>query len=333
MKKVFKLTLTLAMILSATTLFGQKEKVKEEKRYEHFKERDISKTYPATGNSLNIENSFGAVKVSTWNKNEIKVDVHIEASSDNKEHADNVFANIDVSESKEGNKINFKTIIKNHDRHEWCKNCKSNMRINYTIQIPSGNKLDINNSFGSTEIPDFSGPLSIVSKFGSLQTGKLSKAEKLQVEFGSADIESINNANAVFKFSSLKIENLSGSAKLNIEFCNPSRIILNNDLKSLNIKQSYSTINLKPVTNFSASYNIQTNFGSFKNKTDADIKRTDTPDKYGPDSKKNYEGKSGNGNVKIDVNSNFGTIILGDASEEEMKQKNKEKTKERKNLS
>jgi hypothetical protein len=33
------------------------------------------------------------------------------------------------------------------------------------------------------------------------------------------------------------------------------------------------------------------------------------------------------------VNLSFGTIILGDASEEEMKSKNKEKTKEKKNLS
>jgi hypothetical protein len=199
--------------------------------------------------------------------------------------------------------------------------------------MPAGNQLVIDNSFGSTEIPDFSGPVSIVSKFGSLHTGKLTKVEKLQVEYGSADIESMSNTTAVFKFSSLKIENLSGSAKLDIEFCGSSRINLNNDLKSLNIKQSYSTINLKPVTNFSASYNIQTSFGSFKNKTDADIKRTDTPDKYGPDSKKNYEGKSGSGGAKIEVNSSFGTIILGDASEEEMKSKNKEKTKEKKNLS
>ena len=42
-----------------------------------FRERNISKTYPASGNTLNIDNQFGNVKIITWDKNEIKVDIHI----------------------------------------------------------------------------------------------------------------------------------------------------------------------------------------------------------------------------------------------------------------
>ncbi len=330
MKKLFKITLTLVLLFSTVQLFAQKEKEKEKKRYEHFKERTISKTYPASGNSLNIDNSFGDVVVTTWDKNEIKVDIHIEASSDNKEHAEKTFANIDVADNKEGNKISFKTTTnkKNEkDNHSECKNCHSNMHINYTIQMPASNALSIENSFGSIKLPDYSGTVSLTSKFGSLTAGNLPKTDKLNVEFGKADIKSISNATAVFKFSNINVENLSGSNKIDMEFCSSSKMNLNSDLSSLTLKGSYSTINLRPAVNLSVNYNISTSFGSFKNKTNTDIKRSDTPEKYGPDSDKKYEGKSGSGAAKVDVKSSFGSIILGDATDEEMKSKNKSKDK------
>jgi hypothetical protein len=329
MKKLFKLTLTLALLFSTVLLFAQNDKEKEHKRYEHFKERNISKTYPASGNSLSIENSFGDVVVTTWDKNEIKVDVHIEASSDDKDYAEKNFARIDVTDSKDGNKINFKTTHKN-EKDNSCKNCKSNMQINYTIQMPASNTLSIENQFGAIKLPDYNGTVSLTSKFGSLTAGNLPKTDKLNVEFGNAEIKSVSNVNAVFKFSKINVENISGSNKIDMEFCSFSKMNLTSDLTSLTIRESYSTINLRPAANLSANYYISTSFGSFKNKTNADIKRTDTPDKYGPDSDKKYEGKSGTGTAKVDVKSSFGTVILGDATEEEMKSKNKEKNKEKK---
>ncbi|HRG93553.1 MAG TPA: hypothetical protein PLZ10_11430, partial [Chitinophagaceae bacterium] len=64
---------------------------------------------------------------------------------------------------------------------------------------------------------------------------------------------------------------------------------------------------------------------SFKNKTNTDIKRTDNPDEYGPDADRHFEGRSGSGSVKIDIRSSFGKLILGEATAEEMKEKDKQK--------
>ena len=319
MKKSFSLILSFICLFVSLQLSAQKEK----KRYEHFKERNISKTYPASGNILNIENSFGNVTVRTWDRNEIKVDVHIEASSTDKEHADKVFENIDVVESKDGSQIKFKTTTSKNKGNYNCKNCNSTMQINYTVQIPSGNTLKIHNSFGAIQLPDYSGAVSLSSKFGSLTAGNLPKTEKLLVEFGKANLKSISNADATFKFSTVTIENLNGNNKIKMEFCSSSRISVDNDLTSLSLNESYSTVNIKPSSNFSATYHIRTSFGSVKDRTNADIKRTDTPDKYGPDSNKEYEGKSGSGSSKVEIKSSFGRIIIGEATEEEMKEKDK----------
>jgi hypothetical protein len=329
MKKLLKLSLTLALLFSTVTLLAQNDKEKEKKRYENFKERTISKTYPASGNTLNIDNSFGDVIVTTGGS-EIKVDIHIEVSSTDKEHAEKMFENIDITDSKSGNQVNFKTTTNKKDKNDYdCKNCKSNMSINYTVQLPANTSLNIENQFGAIKIPDYSGTVSLSSKFGSLTAGNLPKTEKLNVEFGSADIKSVTNANATFKFSKINVQNLSGKNQIAMEFCSSSKMNLTSELTGLQLKESYSTVNLRPAANLSANYTISTSFGSVKNKTNVDIKRTDTPDKYGPDSDKTYEGKSGSGSTRIDVKSSFGSIIIGDATEEEMKSKNKEKSKEK----
>jgi len=330
MKNLFKIIVLIVLLCNVIPALAQDDKDKhEKKRYENFKERNISKTYPASGNTLNIDNSFGDVIVTTGGS-EIKVDIHIEASSTDKELAERMFNNIDVTDSKSGNQVYFKTTTNKNDKkgNDYnCKNCSSNMSINYTVQLPAGTPLNIENSFGSIKLPDYTGTVSLTSKFGSLTTGNLSKIEKLWVEFGKADIKNITSATSTFKFSSVTLGNLSGIHKMNMEFCGGSRIGLGSDLTSLILKESYSTVNLKPAANSSVSYDITTSFGSVNNKTSADIKRTDQPDKYGPDSDKHYEGKSGSGSSKVEVKSSFGNIIIGDATPEELESKNKNKNK------
>lgn len=317
MKQIVSLLIILGISITA---FAQQE-WQEKKRYEHFKERTISKTYTASGNTLQIDNSFGDVVVTTWDRNEIKVDIHIEASSNQKEIAEKAFNNIDVEESKDGNTIKFKTITEKKGSYWTCRNCSNTMNISFTIQMPAGNSLKIENSFGAIKIPDYTGNISLVSKFGSLTTGSLAKAEKVWVEFGKANLKSLSNVSATFKFSTITLENLSGTNKITMEFCGSSKIFLDNDLTGLNLNESYSTVNLKPASNLSATYHIKTSFGSVKDRSNANIQRTDKPDEYGPDSDRTYEGKSGSGAAKIEIKSSFGRIIIGEATAEEMKDK------------
>jgi len=331
MKKAFKNIFLILALLGTVPMFAQvdhdktdKEK-KEKQRYEFFKERNISKTYPSSGNTLNIDNQFGTVKIVTWDKNEIKVDIHIEASSTVKENAEKTFERMDVEDKQDGKNIYFKTTFEKNKTKEniSCNNCNNTMSVDYTIQLPSSTPLNIENSFGSIEIPDYNGPVSIDSKYGHLTAGKIAKPQDVTVEFGRADIKSIGNTDLTFKYSSITIDNLSGNCTLNMSFCGYSKITLDNSLTGLTVKDSYSSVHLDPAPNLSASYNIQTSYGSVIDKTDIGIKRTDTPEKYGPDLNKTYEGKSGSGNVKIDIRSSFGNIMIGKGTKEDMKEKKK----------
>jgi hypothetical protein len=325
MNKLFSLVTCLALVFASLPVLAQDEEKKERKRYEHFKERNISKTYSASGNSLDILNSFGDVKVITWDKNEIKVDIHIEASSTDKEHAESTFAAITVKDNQSGNKISFETDHADSKKNDNCKNCNSTMVVDYEIHMPAGNTLKIDNSFGGIVIPDYNGTVSLTSKFGSLTTGKLQKAQVLHVEFGKANVKSVGNIEAEFKFSKINIDNLYGANKIDMEFCSFSKLGLASDLSSLKINESYSTLNLKPASGLTLSFDISTSFGSVEDRTNIGVKRTDSPEKYGPDSERHYEG--GSGPVKVTAKSSFGRIIIGEASAEDMKDKSQSKDK------
>ena len=329
MKRTFKNFFLIGLLFTTVQLFAQNEEKekKEKKRYEFFKERNISKTYPAAGNTLHVDNKFGAVKITTWDKNEIKVDIHIESSSTNKEFADKTFERMDVKDSHEGKNINFKTSLNDNKNEKIkCNNCSSTMSIDYDIKLPANTALNIENSFGEIEIPDYNGQVSLTSKYGSLKAGKLSKPEAIVVEFGKADLKSIGNIDLNFKYSAINIGSLTGNCKLSMSFCSYSKIHLDNGLTSLDVKDSYSSVHLDPAPNLPATYTISTSYGSFVDKTDIGIKRKDTPDKNGPDLSRQFEGKSGSGAVKINIKSSFGNILIGQGTKADMKEKKKVRT-------
>ncbi|MGN6292839.1 MAG: hypothetical protein ACTHMV_08860 [Chitinophagaceae bacterium] len=315
MKKITIAAFSAALLLSNVVHAQKNEKL------EFTKERSISKTYPASGNTLNITNTFGHVKFIAWDRNEIKVDIKIETGSSDKEMAEHTFEAINVSDGQSGNTVRFKTTIES--RNYSCNNCNSRMRINYEVHLPVTVPLNVENTFGNIDLPDYKGQVAISNKFGNITTGTLSSVKDIHLEFGKAQIKSIADIDATFKFSKIQIENLAGTNKIKMEFCDSSKIVLPNNLTSLDLKESYSTINLKPASNLSASYTIRTSFGNFVDRSSIGVVRTDKPDRYGPDSDKTFEGKSGSGAVKVDIRSSFGRIILGEATAEDMKKGSK----------
>jgi len=336
MKKMinpFKVLLPLVLFLQANLYAqqndndNQNDKWNDRKKYEFVKKKSVNKSYNvSSSDKLSIKNSFGSVKVTTWSRNEIKVDVDIEVTANTEMLAQKMIDRISINDEKSGRDISFETNMKDINNS---KGDKSSMEINYTISMPEGNPLKIDNDFGSISVPDFKGEIDLSSKFGSLTTGNLANIKGIHVEFGKASLANISSAPVTLKFSRVNIARMSGAVKLNLEFCNSVRLNIDNSLNSLDLKSSYSTVNLKPVGDLSASYNISTSFGSFRNTSNVKFSNDDDDDNRGTKFDYEYNGKSGSGNIPIKVKSSFGKVIVGEASEEDMKSKDKNKTKDK----
>jgi uncharacterized protein YaiE (UPF0345 family) len=323
MKKVIAVTINMLFLLCSLSTLAQDED-KPQKKYEFEKKKTYEKTYTlAPTDKVKIANQFGFVKLSTWAKNEIKVSVEMVATAKSESRAANILESLSVTDKKSGNVVSFKTSIDN-DRNN---GGSQTMEINYTVFMPTNNSLDLKNEFGETTISDFEGNVDLTSKFGSLTTGKLSNVEEILVEFGKAKIGSMTNGTATFKFSKAEVNHVKGSNTVKFEFCDKSKVQVDNDATSLTINESYSKLYIIPSANFSATYDVRTSFGSFKNRTGNKFNRTDESPEYGTDTDKEYEGQTGSGATKVKIKSSFGNIILGQPTAEEMNDDKKKKKK------
>jgi hypothetical protein len=294
------------------------------------KKRLISKSYTVgPDDRLSIENSFGNVIITTWDKNEIQVNVEIGVRASSDEKAQLMLDQIKVTDNQGAQEISFKTDIGSMGKGKgnWSKNDDSRkFYVDFKVVMPARNPLRVENSFGKISIPDFSGMASLTSKFGELSTGKLANAKLVHVEFGKAEIGFLHNADVILKFNSKSnVAGLGGNSKVHIEFCSQVNLTIDNSVTDLAVFESYSNIHLKAPDNLSAQFDIHTNFGSFKNTTAFNISEDNEDDTSGPKFDKDYSGSAGSGAAKIKIKSSFGNVRLASMND---KSSDKEDTHE-----
>lgn len=297
------------------------------------KQKLINKSYDVTGaDKLTIDNSFGNVVVTTWDKPQITVDIELVAKASSDEKAQDIMNKIDVKDSRDGHDIRFKTKVDeihnsngNKGRHN-DENGRS-FYIDYMVHMPASNPLSIENSFGKTEVPAFKGPVSLTSKFGSLNTGKLDNVDQIDVEFGKAYITSVTNGRIAFKFNKeSRIGNVEGNVRISSEFSQNVRFHVGDNIQELSVSESYSGVRIVVDKDLSAEFVVHTSFGHFNNESEFEISehKDDAPD-YGPHFDKDYSGKAGGGKARIRIKSSFGTVRLtGNNGKDEDDEKGKD---------
>lgn len=316
--------LLLTAVLFSTSVLANDPLVEKKKTY--------SKSYAVNSSDMvQLSNQFGEMKISTWSKNEVKVDVTITAEAGTDERAQNLLDQISIEDEKGSNGVSFKTRI-NSNNNSRSRGEKQSFQIDYVVYVPDGHKLIATNEFGPMSIGDYNGDLSLVSKFGRLTAGKLNKA-KVMVEFGKVTVGALNSGNLTIKFSRGLISNVSGDVSASFEHCGGIKLDLENSIKSLIVKNEFTNLYLDVQTNLSAKFDIKTSFTEVKNKTSFPIKRDDEDDdSHGPKFDFQYNGQAGSGNAVVKIKSNFQPVTIGhnlsfDMDKDDDDKKDKKKTR------
>ncbi len=324
-KRIFSALVAIAISFSASAAVLNPDLESE-------KSKTYSKSYPVgSGDKISLDNSFGEMKISTWSKNEIKVDVSITVKANTDEYAQKLIDVISIEDGKTGSEIFFKTHL-NHNKNKRDddgnkrEGKNTSFKINYTVYLPATANLDASNDFGPMSISDFEGAVTLTSKFGSLTAGKLSQPQKIRVEFGKATVESMNGGKLDIRFSKAQVLHLSGEISADLEQSGGVKLGADNALKKLDLKVNFSKVYLDVEKNISASYAIKSSFGSFHNDTEFSIPRQDKEEQHF-DQNKRYAGKSGSGATPIDIKNNFGTVTLGHDISFDVNDSSKDKNK------
>lgn len=206
------------------------------------KERKISRHYNVSpSDKVSIDNQFGKVHINTWDKNEVTVDILISVTYASESRAQEILDDIKVDEDateSAGHDLSFVT------RFPKIKSLTAkDFSVDYTINMPRKNPLDVTDKFGDVFVGDFEGRMQMDVSYGALKTQRLSGPDKrIKVAFGSVDIASAETGNFNISFSGLNIDEAGNIVVLN-KF-GKSTI---NTVKQLDINQSYGDLEVGKV--------------------------------------------------------------------------------------
>ncbi|MDB5009386.1 MAG: hypothetical protein JWQ06_175, partial [Mucilaginibacter sp.] len=244
--------------------------------------------------------------------------------------------NVTISDSKNGSVVLFKTNI-DKQSNSWgswigdhINSSYRKIEVNYTVYMPAKNPLDIDNRYGSIELPNLDGKVVVNLSYGNLVAKSLSNSDnEINIRYGSIDIENLKGNDLNIKYGNLtlgstdkltanvsygavKIGKLSTSGSINIKFGSKFQINdLDKNLKSLSINSSYTNINLGLNGDENADFNVTVKYGSFNYGSHAvNISNKTGENRRGWNPTQNYNGYLGKGNAEkvINITSSYGNV-------------------------
>ena len=215
------------------------------------KTKELSKTYAVNpGDELYVKNSFGMIRIDTWEENKLEVNVQIKAEKRNERDAQELLDRISIEVTESGNRKAFVTDINGSIKN---KNGET-FRIEYQIKMPRTHNLEAEQSFGELYVDDVEGDSRLTVKYGSMVAGKLDGNVDLEVSFSNAEIESMKQGNAEIKYGSLDIE-FSENMELEQQFSDVSL----GKIGSLRLESKYGNVEIEEASIIDG----ETNFSNF----------------------------------------------------------------------
>lgn len=304
---------------------------------------------------LTVDNQFGQVTVAIWEKSEIRVQITISANSESDDRAQQFMDAVDIDEKRTGNQIVIRTNFSQSATLNWnignWKNGRerNNVRIDYAVSMPRQNALTVRNRFGNTSIPAFYAPLTVHNRYGNFSADDLANRVndidvaygqatirmldqgKVDIAYGSLDLDRVNVLTLVNKFGKLRIGEvgrltadidysgatigtLRESGRIKLSFSGGFRIEqMPKSADNLDIQASYSSVALPMNSNADSDFDVTVSYGNFNYSSGPAVHLTTNPDDQGNHRgvriTKQYIGKIGRGTgTKIRVVSRFGNV-------------------------
>ncbi|MFA7687041.1 MAG: hypothetical protein WCY25_04150 [Moheibacter sp.] len=137
----------------------------------HFTEeiKVIEKSFQVDSNAqFSINNKYGNVTMTTWDKNLIEIRVEIKVDGRDSKAVKKRFDGISVAFNGTASSVTATTHVADVKGIN-----KTNISIHYTVRLPKTNNINIENRYGNLFLDETKGNLNIDLKYGNLTFGKL----------------------------------------------------------------------------------------------------------------------------------------------------------------
>lgn len=150
--------------------------------------------------SIEIDNKYGEVQVVTWQKDSVKLEATIIATSDKLQDLSKLMGKVDVVCRGTESTVIFSTewsdgvsfLNKGSMDLKNILNSDKKLIVNYKVYLPEDSRLSIKNHFGDIYLPNFTGPLRIDLAHGDLRAREIKDARSISVRYGKVLIKKID---------------------------------------------------------------------------------------------------------------------------------------------
>ncbi|TDY11223.1 hypothetical protein [Meridianimaribacter flavus] len=171
-KILYNLFLTLVLVMPLSVIAGGTSL-----KGKHTKEKTIKKEFTVNSDALlRIKNSYGNINVATYEGNTTSIEVVIKTNGNDLDEVQKKLDEITVEFNATSNEVEAKTIFnKNKSKSwwNWGKGNNINMEINYIVNLPITNNVDLNNDYGSITLDKLEGSAIIRCDYGKITTKEL----------------------------------------------------------------------------------------------------------------------------------------------------------------
>lgn len=276
-----KFNLTIALLLVSTMIVGAAGA-------EYSK--TLRKAWPKSGvTALKVTNKFGEVKINEMGGDSVTIKVVITVENPTGTRAKELIDMIRVNFQKSGTMVIAETQMDDNFKS------KQSFRIDYLINIPKDRDLDITNRYGNVIVNELEAKGTFNVSYGNLTAGNLKAPSgnpaRIVVNYGKADIESVNAANMEFKYSKLyagEIAELVLDTKYSTVNLHKTRnLTLDSKYDGINIDEIDKLKSVSKYTNYkigllTGSFDLDTGYGSVRiSKVDAKFEKINIVNSYG----------------------------------------------------
>ena len=155
--------------------------------------KTVNKTFSVSNDGeLAIENRYGEITVTHWNRNEVAIKVEIETRAANEQLAQAALDRISIETQQEGNKVSAITQFANSKR---TNNTNISYQIRYFVQMPARLKAQLNQKYGNINLPDKENhEMAIEVKYGNLKAGDFVGNLALEAKYSNVTLGNLKNA-------------------------------------------------------------------------------------------------------------------------------------------
>jgi len=184
-------TLLVSILVSSSVAYGQRNQ-------KEFR-REVTKEFSTSDNqSLEIENKYGLIRIVEGTENKISFNIEIIGKGTTDALAKQYAESVTIDFKQSGNKVSAKTVMESLN----CNNC--GRTTNYTVVIPKGVTMNLDNKYGNIYLENSIKPLNVVLKYGNMEANTLANVN-IDIKYGNASIDACDNLNIDCGYAKFKI--------------------------------------------------------------------------------------------------------------------------------